>query len=50
MVVRGSDHKVGQEDEWDGGYKELESWVREQFTQAGIVDYRSSGQIFEPTD
>ena len=50
MVVGGCDHKVGQEDEWDERYKELETWVRERFTQAGSVDYRWSGQIFEPVD
>ncbi|KIW17903.1 hypothetical protein PV08_05098 [Exophiala spinifera] len=50
MVVGGCDHKVGQEDEWDERYRELETWVRERFTQAGSVDYRWSGQIFEPVD
>jgi glycine/D-amino acid oxidase-like deaminating enzyme/nitrite reductase/ring-hydroxylating ferredoxin subunit len=50
MVVGGCDHKVGQEDEWDERYKELETWVRERFTRAGSVDYRWSGQIFEPVD
>lgn len=50
MVVGGCDHKVGQEDEWDERYKELETWTRERFTKAGTVDYKWSGQIFEPVD
>ncbi|KAH0843184.1 gamma-glutamylputrescine oxidoreductase [Fonsecaea pedrosoi] len=50
MVVGGCDHKVGQEDEWDARYQELETWARERFPNAGSVDYRWSGQIFEPVD
>ncbi|EMC93179.1 hypothetical protein BAUCODRAFT_150541 [Baudoinia panamericana UAMH 10762] len=49
MVVGGCDHKVGQE-EPIGRYKEIETWVRERFPQAGSVDYAWSGQIFEPVD
>ncbi|KAK0724863.1 hypothetical protein B0H67DRAFT_117468 [Lasiosphaeris hirsuta] len=29
---------------------ELEKWTRERSTQAGSVDYKWSGQIFEPVD
>lgn len=50
LVVGGCDHKVGQEDEQDARYAELERWTRERFTSAGEVDYRWSGQIFEPVD
>ncbi|KAK5047833.1 hypothetical protein LTR84_006498 [Exophiala bonariae] len=50
MVVGGCDHKVGQEAEWDQRYQELETWARERFTQVGSVDYKWSGQIFEPKD
>ncbi|KAK4234952.1 FAD dependent oxidoreductase-domain-containing protein [Achaetomium macrosporum] len=49
MVVGGCDHKVGQEDTTPR-YEELEKWTRERFPQAGSVDYRWSGQIFEPLD
>ncbi|KAL8768276.1 MAG: hypothetical protein Q9209_005415 [Squamulea sp. 1 TL-2023] len=49
LIIGGEDHKVGQEPP-DGRYEELESWVRNRFTQAGSVDYRWSGQIFEPVD
>ncbi|KAL8787472.1 MAG: hypothetical protein Q9195_007764 [Heterodermia aff. obscurata] len=49
LVVGGCDHKVGQEQE-NGRYAELEQWVRDRFTKAGSVDYKWSGQIFEPVD
>lgn len=49
MVVGGCDHKVGQ-DHVEGRFQELESWVRQRFTKAGSVDYKWSGQIFEPVD
>jgi glycine/D-amino acid oxidase-like deaminating enzyme/nitrite reductase/ring-hydroxylating ferredoxin subunit len=49
MVVGGCDHKVGQEDV-RGRFEELETWTRERFPQATNVDYRWSGQIFEPVD
>lgn len=50
LVIGGCDHKVGQEDNGEGRFKELETWVRERFPFAGSVDYKWSGQIFEPVD
>ncbi|UDD55865.1 hypothetical protein AFCA_003450 [Aspergillus flavus] len=49
LVIGGCDHKVGQ-DQVEGRFQELETWVRERFTKAGSVDYKWSGQIFEPVD
>jgi len=49
MVVGGCDHKVGQEDTRPR-FGELEQWTRERFPQAGSVDYKWSGQIFDPVD
>jgi len=49
LVVGGCDHKVGQEDTRPR-FGELEAWTRERFPQAGRVDYRLSGQIFDPVD
>ena len=49
MVVGGCDHKVGQEETLPR-FDELEQWTRERFPQAGAIDYRWSGQIFEPVD
>lgn len=50
LVIGGMDHKVGQAADEKTRYEELETWVRERFTQAGSVDYKWSGQIFEPVD
>ncbi|KAL8932998.1 MAG: hypothetical protein Q9211_006017, partial [Gyalolechia sp. 1 TL-2023] len=50
IVIGGEDHKVAQENEAEERYMELESWVRRRFTQAGSVDYKWSGQTFEPID
>ncbi|KAF2415201.1 DAO-domain-containing protein [Tothia fuscella] len=49
LVIGGCDHKVGQEDP-SGRFEELEQWVRDRFTKAGSVDYKWSGQVFEPVD
>lgn len=49
VVIGGCDHRVGQESP-NGRSDELEKWVRDRFPQAGSVDYRWSGQIYEPAD
>ncbi|KAI8960572.1 DAO-domain-containing protein [Daldinia sp. FL1419] len=49
MIVGGEDHKVGQEDS-RGHFEKLEKWTRERFPQAKSVEYKWSGQIFEPVD
>lgn len=49
MVVGGGDHKVGQGDTI-APFKELEDWTRSRFPQATTVDYKWSGQVFEPVD
>ena len=49
LVVGGGDHKVGQ-DNTIAPFQELEKWTRDRFTQATTIDYKWSGQIFEPVD
>ncbi|MCJ1384046.1 hypothetical protein MMC17_007162 [Xylographa soralifera] len=49
LVIGGGDHKVGQEEE-DGRFAELESWVRGRYAQAGSVDYKWSGQVNDSVD
>jgi glycine/D-amino acid oxidase-like deaminating enzyme/nitrite reductase/ring-hydroxylating ferredoxin subunit len=49
LVVGGGDHKVGQGDTI-APFRELEAWTRERFSHAGTVDYKWSGQVFEPVD
>jgi len=50
LVIGGEDHKVGQEGDEKTKFQELEDWVRQRYTQAGAVDYKWSGQVFEPAD
>lgn len=45
----GCDHKVGQESS-EGRFEELETWTRLRFPKTGVVDFKWSGQVFEPTD
>ena len=49
MVVGGGDHKVGQGDT-SAPFKELEEWTRARFPQATTIDYKWSGQVYEPVD
>lgn len=49
MVVGGGDHKVGQGDT-TAPFVELEEWTRARFPQATTIDYKWSGQVFEPVD
>ncbi|PWY67121.1 gamma-glutamylputrescine oxidoreductase [Aspergillus sclerotioniger CBS 115572] len=49
LVLGGCDHKVGLENT-RGRFAQLETWARERFTNAGTVDYKWSGQVFEPSD
>lgn len=49
MVVGGGDHKVGQDDTV-APFQELEEWTRARFPQATTIDYKWSGQVFEPVD
>lgn len=49
MVVGGGDHKVGQDDTV-APFRELEEWTRARFPQATTIDYKWSGQVFEPVD
>lgn len=49
MVIGGGDHKVGQSNTI-APFDELEKWTRDRFPQAGTIDYKWSGQVFEPVD
>lgn len=50
LLVGGEDRKVGQDDDPQARFAELESWTRGYFPMAGEVGYRWSGQIVEPVD
>ena len=50
VMVGGEDHKVGQEPHPEGAYAKLEAWMRRWIPSAGGVEYRWSGQVYEPMD
>ena len=50
LIVGGNDHKVGQANDGEARYKGLEAWTRERFPFAGAVEFKWSGQVFEPDD
>jgi Rieske Fe-S protein len=50
VIVGGEDHKTGQGISSDRLYEHLEKWARERFHKMGKIQYRWSGQVFEPID
>jgi glycine/D-amino acid oxidase-like deaminating enzyme/nitrite reductase/ring-hydroxylating ferredoxin subunit len=49
MLVGGGDHKVGEIEDTEGAFRELEAYVRQRLGRAN-VSARWSGQIIEPVD
>lgn len=49
LLVGGEDHRTGQPTDGDP-FARLEHWARVRFPWLGEVNYRWSGQVFEPTD
>lgn len=50
LIVGGEDHRVGQNDDPQRLFMNLEDWTRLRLGQSGEVIYRWSGQIIEPID
>ncbi|MDP1879819.1 MAG: FAD-dependent oxidoreductase [Parachlamydiaceae bacterium] len=50
LIIGGEDHKTGQDQAIDEKYKLLEEWARLRFPMIEKIDYRWSGQVFEPVD
>lgn len=50
LIVGGEDHKTGQDDHLAKHFWALEGWTRLKFPMAQEVEYRWSGQVFEPMD
>jgi glycine/D-amino acid oxidase-like deaminating enzyme/nitrite reductase/ring-hydroxylating ferredoxin subunit len=50
LIVGGADHKTGQESHPEKHHRELETWLRDRFPQAGPLAYRWSGEVMEPLD
>lgn len=50
LIVGGEDHKTGQADDAIERQRRLEAWMRDRYPTAGPVEFRWSGQVFEPVD
>jgi len=50
LIVGGEDRKVGQDEQPEQHFAELERWTRSYFPEARSLGYRWSGQIIEPID
>jgi nitrite reductase/ring-hydroxylating ferredoxin subunit len=50
LLVGGEDHKTAHEDDAGDRWRQLESWMRDRWPQAGEILYRWSGQVLEPND
>jgi glycine/D-amino acid oxidase-like deaminating enzyme/nitrite reductase/ring-hydroxylating ferredoxin subunit len=50
LVVGGQDHKVGQDEHPEHRYRQIEAWVRQRYPMAGVVEFRWSGEVMEPSD
>lgn len=50
LLVGGEDHKTGQDQAIDAKYDRLEEWGRLRLPMMGNIEYRWSGQVFEPID
>jgi len=50
LIVGGEDHKTGQANDAIERHRRLESWMRDLYPMAGPVEFRWSGQVFEPVD
>jgi glycine/D-amino acid oxidase-like deaminating enzyme len=50
LIVGGEDHKTGQADDSAERFARLEAWTREWCANFTSVDYKWSGQVYEPVD
>ncbi|MBA2726735.1 MAG: FAD-dependent oxidoreductase [Parachlamydiaceae bacterium] len=50
LVVGGEDHKTGQGPANNSIYDHLEVWAKKRFPMIDKIEYRWSGQVFEPVD
>ncbi|HEY9679560.1 MAG TPA: FAD-dependent oxidoreductase [Drouetiella sp.] len=50
LIVGGEDHKTGQEDDPQIRFARLEEWTRTWVGNFKSIDYKWSGQVYEPVD
>lgn len=49
LIIGGKDHKVGQEQDPEARYDQLEKWARKRYT-FDKIDFKWSGQVFNTID
>jgi glycine/D-amino acid oxidase-like deaminating enzyme/nitrite reductase/ring-hydroxylating ferredoxin subunit len=50
LIVGGEDHKTGQQDDANKRFGALERWTRHRFPMVESIEYRWSGEVYEPID
>jgi glycine/D-amino acid oxidase-like deaminating enzyme/nitrite reductase/ring-hydroxylating ferredoxin subunit len=50
LIVGGEDHKVGEKNDGNERFAELDRWTRRRFPMVQNIEYQWSGQILEPAD
>lgn len=50
LIVGGEDHKTGQQNDANKRFGALERWTRHRFPMLESVEYRWSGEVYEPID
>ena len=50
LIAGGEDHRVGEANDGEARFANLEQWTRNTFGVDGEIAYRWSGQVYEPTD
>lgn len=50
LLVGGEDHRTGQDQAMEAKYDHIEEWARMRLPMMGKIEYRWSGQVFEPID
>jgi glycine/D-amino acid oxidase-like deaminating enzyme/nitrite reductase/ring-hydroxylating ferredoxin subunit len=50
LIVGGEDHKAGQASDAEARFERLEGWMRTHVPEAGVVEFRWSGQVMETVD
>lgn len=50
LIVGGEDRKTGQDEDYSRHFQALEDWTEELIPDIGPVEFRWSGQVYEPVD
>jgi glycine/D-amino acid oxidase-like deaminating enzyme/nitrite reductase/ring-hydroxylating ferredoxin subunit len=50
LIVGGEDRKTGQDEDYSRHFRALEEWTEALIPEIGPVEFRWSGQVYEPVD